>query len=77
MNSRKNSFLIALVIATFAVLTVSAADRKDGQSAPPSVRAWVGVRIIDGTGRPAIENATLFIRDGRIEAVGKRVKLPA
>src|SRR5690349_17673159 len=77
MNSFNNSFVIALVIATFAVPTVSAADRNHGQSAPSSVRAWVGGRIIDGTGRPAIENATLLIRDGQIEAVGKRVKLPA
>jgi imidazolonepropionase-like amidohydrolase len=42
-----------------------------------SVQAWVGARIIDGTGKPAIENATLIIRDGRIEAVGTRVKVPS
>ena len=40
-------------------------------------QAWVGARIIDGTGKPAIENATLVIRNGRIEAVGKHVKVPA
>ena len=34
------------------------------------MQAWVGARIIDGTGKPAIENATLVIRDGHIEAVG-------
>jgi imidazolonepropionase-like amidohydrolase len=40
-------------------------------------QAWVGARIIDGTGRPAIENATLVVRDGRIDAVGAGVKVPA
>lgn len=40
-------------------------------------KAWVGARIIDGRGRPPIEHGTLLIRDGRIVAVGKRVKLPA
>ena len=41
------------------------------------MQAWVGARIIDGTGKPAIENATLVIRDGHIEAVGTKVKVPA
>jgi imidazolonepropionase-like amidohydrolase len=49
---------------------------ESGADAPP-LRAWVGARIIDGTGRPAIENATLVIRDGRIEAVGAGVQVPA
>lgn len=43
---------------------------------PGNAQAWVGARIIDGTGKPAIENATLLIRNGRIEAVGKHVKIP-
>ena len=41
------------------------------------VQAWVGARIIDGTGRPAIEKATLVVRDGQIEAVGRHVNVPA
>lgn len=39
-------------------------------------KAWIGARIIDGSGRTPIENGTLLIRGGRIAAVGKRVKLP-
>jgi imidazolonepropionase-like amidohydrolase len=46
-------------------------------AAPDAGKAWIGARIIDGSGRPPIEKGTLLIRDGRIEAVGKRVKLPA
>jgi len=49
----------------------------DSTPVPNSVQAWVGARIIDGTGKQAIENATLVIRNGHIEAVGKRVKVPA
>jgi imidazolonepropionase-like amidohydrolase len=41
------------------------------------VKAFVGARIIDGTGKPAMERATLVIRDGRIDSVGPKVKVPA
>ncbi len=41
------------------------------------VIAFVGARIIDGTGKPAMENATLVVRNGKIEAVGPSVKAPA
>ena len=41
-------------------------------------KAFVGARIIDGTGKAAIEHATLLVHDdGRIEAVGPSVKIPA
>jgi imidazolonepropionase-like amidohydrolase len=60
-----------------AVSNSAAAPQQGSPSAHPSVQAWSGARVIDGTGRPAIENATLLVRDGRIEAVGRRVKIPA
>jgi len=46
---------------------------------PPPPRAVVGGTLIDGTGRPALEDAVVLVRDGRIEAVGTRrqVRLPA
>ncbi|MGO8789310.1 MAG: amidohydrolase family protein [Terriglobia bacterium] len=34
--------------------------------------ALVGARIIDGTGRPPLENATLIIAEGKVQAVGKK-----
>ena len=34
------------------------------------VKALVGARVIDGSGRPAIENGVIVIRAGKIEAVG-------
>ena len=36
----------------------------------PGLQAFVGGRLIDGTGAVAIENGVLVVRDGRIEAVG-------
>jgi imidazolonepropionase-like amidohydrolase len=42
-------------------------------------RAFTGARVIDGTGRHAVESATLLVRDGRVLAVGPaaQVALPA
>jgi len=45
----------------------------------PGLTAFVGARIIDGTGDAAVEDGVLVVRDGRIEAVGARdtVDIPA
>jgi len=67
----------ALLLSLRAFNLSAAGPRPDNAPIPNSVQAWVGARIIDGTGKPAIENATLVIRNGHIEAVGKRVKIPA
>lgn len=65
----------ALIV--FTVLRLSAALQADAPSTGNAGQAWVGARIIDGSGRPPIENGTLFVRNGLIVAVGKNVKLPA
>src|SRR5215475_1307064 len=62
-------------LAAFAVDRPSA-----GQAATSAgVKAFVGARLIDGSGKPAVENAALIARDGRVEAVGpaSEVKTPA
>jgi len=80
MKSSKNNCLhvagIAGAILLLTTLNISAAGQ-DSTPTTPSAQAWVGARIIDGTGKPAIENATLLIRNERVEAVGRRVKIPA
>ena len=38
--------------------------------------AFVGARVIDGTGNLAMEDAVLVVRDGKIEAVGPQSALP-
>jgi imidazolonepropionase-like amidohydrolase len=49
-----------------------------GQQAASDVTAFVGARIVDGTGAPPIEDAVLVVRDGRVAAVGpKTTAIPA
>ena len=43
---------------------------------PPPPRAIVGGTLLDGTGRAAVEDAIIVVRDGRIEAVGSRASVP-
>lgn len=66
--------LIAFLLSAFCL---SPARQSNPASATDAGKAWIGARIIDGSGRPPIEKGTLYIRGGRIEAVGKGVKLPA
>jgi imidazolonepropionase-like amidohydrolase len=49
------------------------------QSGTSAAVALTNVRLIDGTGRPVVEAATLVIRDGRIDSVGpsSTIKPPA
>src|SRR5690242_4443158 len=42
-----------------------------------SVSVFTGVRLIDGTERPPIDNATLVVRDGRVVSAGSNVDVPA
>ncbi len=40
-------------------------------------RAFTGATLIDGTGKAAVANATLVVRDGRVVAAGTGVAVPA
>ena len=40
-------------------------------------KAFVGAHVIDGTGKPAVSKATILVRNGKIEAMGANVKVPA
>src|SRR5687768_5890571 len=66
-------FLVPVILVAAFVAVQPAAQ------APPAggVVALANARVIDGTGRPAIERATIVVRDGRIEAVGANVTAPA
>ncbi len=37
---------------------------------PPPPRAYTSATLVDGTGAPAVMNATVFVRDGKIECAG-------
>jgi imidazolonepropionase-like amidohydrolase len=80
--------IASIVIAAIAIVTVAARpgrsgmvrlDARSGAAAGPRVIAFSGARVIDGTDRPPIDNATIVVRDGRIAAVGPsaRVDVPA
>jgi imidazolonepropionase-like amidohydrolase len=55
----------AFVVLVSAALVVSEARQPAAETV-----AYVGARIIDGTGAAPIENGVLVVRDGRIAAVG-------
>jgi imidazolonepropionase-like amidohydrolase len=64
-----------------ALLSVTACSRASNHTfVRPTgpVTALTHVRVIDGTGRPAADDQTLIIRDGRIAATGRSgaVKIP-
>jgi imidazolonepropionase-like amidohydrolase len=69
-----------LTVVTLAVLALAgfASDRPVAQApAAGAVVALTNARVIDGTGAPALERATIVIRNGRIEAVGASPAIPA
>ena len=68
---------VALVIVLFVSGVVS--EQSAAQAPQGGVTAMTGVRIIDGTGRPAVEQGTIVISGGRITAAGpsSSVQVPA
>jgi imidazolonepropionase-like amidohydrolase len=52
------------------VLAVAAASGRAQAPSGSGAVAYVGARIIDGSGGPPIENGTLVVQDGKISAVG-------
>src|SRR5688572_5446294 len=44
---------------------------------PGATTALMNARVIDGTGRPAMEKATIVIQNGRVQAVGANPAIPA
>jgi imidazolonepropionase-like amidohydrolase len=67
---------VAALVALFLAASIGPAVRAQ---APGAVKAFTGARVIDGTDRAPIDNATILVRDGRITAVGPaaRVTVPA
>ena len=62
-----------------AGLIVAGASSYAPQAQAPAggVVAFTNARVIDGTGAAPIEGATIVVSDGRIQAVGKNVSVPA
>jgi imidazolonepropionase-like amidohydrolase len=64
--------VVACCLAVFCLLSsIPAAQRQDDVVRVRAPRiALTHVRVIDGTGRPAVENRTIIIENGRIVAMG-------
>src|SRR5688572_7026395 len=69
------SLTVLAVIASLAVVSGSGLVAQQ----PAAVKAFTGLRLIDGTDRAPIANATIVVRDGRIVAAGaaSSVTVPA
>jgi len=67
-------------VALLVLLVIGGAASPPSAAQAPSdtgVTALTGVRIIAGTGGPAIERGTIVISNGRITAAGASVQVPA
>src|SRR5262245_7264820 len=71
LDFRRQARALRIATAGLACLAIGLAQNNDA-----AVKAFVGARIIDGTSKPAMEKATLVVRNGKIEAVGASVKAP-
>ena len=76
---RRNAVRLAILgVAALGVAGTFLIEERTAAQAPAGgVTALMNARVIDGTGRPAMEKATIVMRDGRIEAVGVNPTIPA
>ena len=65
VNCRACTTILVVVITIFYFDTAWSESGRTEDS-----HAFIGARVIDGTGAAPIENATIIIRNGRFEAVG-------
>ena len=65
VNCRSCTTILVVVITIFCSGTAWSDSERTKDS-----HAFIGARVIDGTGSAPIENATIIVRNGRFEAVG-------
>ena len=59
------------ILGTLAVVLLSALAGGSGRTQTPAdVKAFVGATLIDGTGKQALKDAVIIVRQGRVESVG-------
>jgi imidazolonepropionase-like amidohydrolase len=74
---RKSTHVAAILVAIGLVWAGVSVQVSRAQAPANGVTAFTGARVIDGTGAAPIEGATIVVSDGRIQAVGKNVAVPA
>src|SRR5713226_4608499 len=69
----------AASVAALLVFAAFSFQSAHAQTPAGGTVAMTGARVIDGTGRAPLEQATIIITNGRIDAVGRAaaVKIPA
>ena len=67
----------SVLVALSLTVASCAAPESEPVGPTPGLTAFTGARLIIGTGDTVIENGTLLVRDGRIEAAGDAVDVPA
>jgi imidazolonepropionase-like amidohydrolase len=60
---------LAMTALAVAAASLALSERPRAQQ-PAPVKAFTGARLIDGTDRAVISNATIVVRDGRVAAAG-------
>ncbi len=78
MHTRSLQTSIALSAGLLALACGPADQQPEASSPTPgaSITAFVGARIIDGTGADPIENGVMLVSAGRIEAIGHANEVP-
>ena len=69
--------LAAVVLGAGLIWAGVSYDAPHAQAPAGGVVAFTNARVIDGTGAAPIEGATIVVSDGRIQAVGRNVTVPA
>ena len=80
MRRRCDRFFGQLPITLVAIVVLAGCGTQpDAVEIRPGLQAFIGARIIDGTGETPIEEGVLIVRDGEIETVGASdaVEVPA
>src|ERR1700674_1444081 len=68
---------LAVSMGTLLILAAFSFQSSHAQAPAGGTVALTGARVINGTGAQPLEQATIVITNGRIEAVGTKVKIPA
>ncbi len=70
MSVRRNTSLAIVVASALGLIAAPRAQQSSG------VKAFTGITVIDGTNRPAVSNATILVREGRITSIGPSATVP-
>ncbi|HZY09122.1 MAG TPA: hypothetical protein VFE69_15295, partial [Ilumatobacteraceae bacterium] len=74
----RNATRLAAVLVVVGLIWAAASyDAPQAQAPAGGVVAFTGATVIDGTGAAPVAGATIVVSDGRIQAVGRNVTVPA